>query len=69
MDVVIDDLPLAPGLYSLDIGARSGDWYALDYLPGFAQSDITMGPKTPGTIVRVGAGVRLASDWTWNFKK
>ena len=65
VDVVLNELPLAPGLYNLDIGARSGDWFALDYLSGFAQADIAIGPKTPGTIVRAGAGVRLASDWKW----
>ena len=41
VDVMLDGLPLAPGLYSLDIGARY--------------------------ITRQGAGVRLVSDWKWNF--
>jgi lipopolysaccharide transport system ATP-binding protein len=64
-DVTIGELPLAPGLYSLDIGARSGDNFGLDYLPNFAQTEIEMGLKTPGTIVRSGAGVRLSSNWAW----
>ena len=67
VDLTLADLPLAPGLYSLDIGARSGDSFALDYLPGFTQSEIAMGLKTPGYIARQGAGVRIASDWQWNF--
>jgi lipopolysaccharide transport system ATP-binding protein len=69
VDVNIGELPLAPGLYSLDIGARSGDGFALDYLGGFAQADIVMGLKTPGTIVRTGAGVRLSSAWQWQFSE
>lgn len=68
VDFTIEALPLAPGLYSLDIGARSGDGFALDYLPGFAQLEIAMGLKTPGYIARQGAGVRLPSQWNWNFQ-
>jgi len=67
VDVTITELPLAPGLYTLDVGARSGDSFPLDYLPSFAQVDIAMGPKTPGTIVRTGAGVRLSSECQWDF--
>lgn len=64
-DVQIAELPVAPGIYSLDVGARSGDVFALDYVPAAAQIEITMGMKTPGYIVRQGAGVRLAADWHW----
>jgi hypothetical protein len=67
VDVTVNELPLAPGLYLLDTGARSGDNFPLDYLPGFAQVDLAMGPRTPGTIVRTGAGVRLASECQWEF--
>ncbi len=67
VDLVLADLPLAPGLYSLDIGARSGDSFALDYLPNFTQAEIAMGLKTPGYIARQGAGVRIPSDWQWHF--
>jgi lipopolysaccharide transport system ATP-binding protein len=63
----VPELCLAPGIYSLDIGSRSGDFHALDYLPGFCQMEIAMGLKTPGTIVRSGAGVRLPSEWKWEF--
>jgi hypothetical protein len=66
VDLVFGELPLAPGIYSLDIGARSGDSFGLDFLPGFTQSEITMGLKTPGYIARQGAGVRLTCDWNWN---
>ena len=59
------ELCLAPGIYAIDIGSRSGDNFGLDYLPGFCQMEITMGLKTPGYIARQGAGVRLSSDWRW----
>jgi len=40
----------------------------LNYSPGSRQIEIAMGPKTPGYIVRQGAGVRLASDWLWHVE-
>jgi hypothetical protein len=67
VDLNLNELPLAPGLYNLDVGARSGDSFGLDYLPGFLQIEIAMGLKTPGYIVRQGAGVRLVGDWHWKM--
>jgi lipopolysaccharide transport system ATP-binding protein len=67
VDVTVADLPLAPGLYNLDMGVRSGDAFALDYLPAAAQIEIAMGMKTPGYIATQGAGVRLPSDWRWQL--
>jgi lipopolysaccharide transport system ATP-binding protein len=61
----IPELPLAPGMYSVDFGSRSGDSFTLDYLPGVMQLEIAMGKTTPGHIDRQGAGVRLLSDWRW----
>ena len=68
VDFYLPGLPLAPGLYSVDIGSRSGDSFGLDYLPGFSQMEITMGPKTPGYIVRQDAGVRLPAHWDWKIE-
>jgi lipopolysaccharide transport system ATP-binding protein len=59
------ELPLAPGLYNFSVGCRSGDAFGLDYIPEAGQVEVVMGPKTPGYIAVPGAGVRLASDWTW----
>jgi hypothetical protein len=67
VDVTIDALPLAPDIYGVDIGCRSGDFHGLDYLPACSQIEVIAGPKTPGTIVRKGAGVRIASQWSWAF--
>jgi lipopolysaccharide transport system ATP-binding protein len=64
--LAIDSLPLGPAMYSLDIGCRSGDSHALDYLPAVAQVEVIPGPKTPGSIVRQDAGVRCQSRCTWD---
>lgn len=61
----LDSLPLGPDVYSLDIGCRSGDSHSLDYLPAAAQIEIVAGPRTHGYMMRTNAGVRLASNWTW----
>jgi lipopolysaccharide transport system ATP-binding protein len=66
LDLAIPEICLGPGVYSLDIGARSGDNFALDFLPSFAQMEVAIGKNTPGTIVRQGSGVRMRSDWIWN---
>jgi lipopolysaccharide transport system ATP-binding protein len=63
--LTIDSLPLGPAIYSLDVGCRSGDSHALDYLPAVAQVEIIPGPKTPGSIIRQDAGVRFQSSWFW----
>ena len=65
VDVNVEELPVAPGVYNLDVGARSGDTFPLDYMPGAAQIEVAMGMKTPGYIARQGAGVRLTADWQW----
>jgi len=65
VEVQIESLPLAPGVYSIDVGCRSGDSHALDYLPGATQIEVIPGPDTPGYIVRQNAGVRLQSSWCW----
>ena len=67
VEVAIESLPLAPDIYNVDIGCRSGDFHALDYLPACSQVEVVVGPNTPGTIVRKGAGVRLASEWSWDI--
>jgi lipopolysaccharide transport system ATP-binding protein len=65
VDVHVNELPLAPALYNFSVGCRSGDAFGLDYIPEAGQVEVVMGPKTPGYINVPGAGVRLASDWTW----
>ncbi len=69
VDVSIGSLPLAPDLYNLDVGCRSGDVHALDYIPACTQMEVISGPRTPGYIVQRGAGVRLKSEWRWSFSE
>ena len=49
--IVISELQLQPGTYFLDVGCRSGDNVALDYLPSFGQLEVLPGPGTPTVIV------------------
>ncbi len=59
-------LPLAPNTYTLDMGCRSGDACALDYLPGCAQIEVIPGRSTlPHTVGRA-AGVQLPGEWSWD---
>jgi lipopolysaccharide transport system ATP-binding protein len=69
VDIEIDALPLAPDVYALDIGARSGDLGSLDYIPASAFLDVVSSRNTPGSIVRNSAGVRLGSKWVWKPEK
>ena len=63
IEVEIEELPLAPDIYCLDIGCRSGDFHSLDYIAAGAQIEIMAGPKTPVYISNNNAGVRLPSKW------
>ena len=47
----IPELQLQPGRYFLDVGVRSGDNQAIDYLPAFTQIEVLPGPSTPPVIV------------------
>lgn len=67
VEVAVDSLPLAPDIYAFDIGCRSGDFHALDYIAGVFQIEVIAGPRTPGSIMRKDAGVRLASEWRWSW--
>jgi lipopolysaccharide transport system ATP-binding protein len=69
VDMAIKALPLAPSFYSLDIGCRSGDSHLLDYLPSCSQVEVVSGPTTPGFMAEKEPGVRLASEWSWEFAR
>ena len=61
--VSIKELFLQPGLYSLDIGLRSGNSMAVDYLPSCVQIEVLPGPHTPAFIVNGQSGVRAGAQW------
>jgi lipopolysaccharide transport system ATP-binding protein len=66
VDVTVPSLPLAPDLYLLDVGSRSGDVHVLDSLHACSQVEVIAGPTTPGAIVTKGGGhVRLSSSCRW----
>jgi lipopolysaccharide transport system ATP-binding protein len=69
MELEVDSLPLAPDIYSLDVGCRSGDFHTLDYLPAVIQLEVISGPKTPGCIAQGNGGVRLAGRWARGDQK
>lgn len=59
----LDRLLLQPGLYLIDLGARSGDYNALDYLPGVLRLEVLPGPNTPSTLIRDAGHVRYPGAW------
>jgi lipopolysaccharide transport system ATP-binding protein len=69
VDVEITGLPLQPYAYALDIGCRSGDSYALDYIPSALQLEVFPGPATPTFIAQRFSGVRLETNWVWDLGK
>jgi lipopolysaccharide transport system ATP-binding protein len=66
VDIELDTLPLAPEIYGLDIGCRSGDAHTLEYIAAGALVEVVQGPNTPSFLIRTGdASVRLASKAIW----
>jgi lipopolysaccharide transport system ATP-binding protein len=65
VEATIPELQLQPARYSLDVGARSGNNSALDYLVGCAQIEILPGPATPPLIIRESGGMRIPASWYW----
>ncbi|MBC8164154.1 MAG: ABC transporter ATP-binding protein, partial [Roseiflexaceae bacterium] len=63
--VTLPRLDLQPGFYALDVGARSGNNSALDYMPSCAQIEVLPGPSTPSVIIRDTGGVRAPGQWEW----
>ncbi len=69
VELKIERLPLAPGIYALDVGSRSGNSFPLDYLPTFGLVEIIPGEETPAYLIRPGAGVRLPANCFWCCEK
>jgi homopolymeric O-antigen transport system ATP-binding protein len=67
VEVASPALPVAPGMYALDVGIRSGDRFALDYLPGVSRVEVVAGSSTPSFMMQhPGSGVRIGCDWNWD---
>jgi lipopolysaccharide transport system ATP-binding protein len=69
VDVEIHSLPLAPDIYEIEIGSRSGDFHTLDYLPACFRLEVVAGADTPGYIIAKNSGARLLSHWSWDFAR
>jgi hypothetical protein len=65
VDVAIDSLPLAPRVYGLAVGCRSGGFHSLDYVSEVCQLEVVAGPKMPG--VSYAEGVNLECKHSWNL--
>jgi ABC-type polysaccharide/polyol phosphate transport system ATPase subunit len=68
VDIDVSSLLLAPDIYNLEIGCRSGDSHGLDYVLA-AQLEVVAGPTTPGYIVRKNMGACDVNRWVWNDQK
>jgi len=64
IEMSLDTLPLQPGRYLIDIGARLGTGVPLDYLPGCLQIEVLPGSSTPDAIVQGEGGVRMPAQWS-----
>jgi ABC-type polysaccharide/polyol phosphate transport system ATPase subunit len=65
VDIQIDELPLSPDIYALDVGARCGDFGSSDYIVARTWLDIVPGHCTTEYIIRNAGSVRLGSSWMW----
>ncbi len=66
VDLCIRSLPVGPGLYSLDLGARSGIKCSLASHLGFAQLEVVAGETTPSLYISYpGEGVRMPVVALW----
>ncbi len=67
IELTIPNLPIAPGVYNIDIGIRSGDRAPIDYLSAATQVEIVAGEDTPSNIMQhPNVGVRLSGLWQWS---
>jgi hypothetical protein len=63
---LLNEFHLAPDTYFLDVGARSGDTFGLDYLPQAGLVFVAPGDKTPSSILlrdSVSGGYRPITQW------
>src|SRR5262249_22320023 len=64
IEVEMNSLPLAPDNYILDLGAKSGDSYYLDYICEATQIEIVAGSTTRPYIVGKNLGVCGVCNWS-----
>lgn len=62
----ISQLLLQPGLYGLDVGARSGNSSLVDYVGACAQIEVLPGATTSAVSMRKGRGLGIPAHWLWS---
>ena len=60
----VPELLLQPGIYGIDVGLRSGNSIAVDYLASCVQVEIVAGPQTPPYLNEGATCVRMGGVWT-----
>ncbi len=66
VEITLERFDLQPGRYTLDIGARSGDHFALDYLPSCGVVEVYPSEATPSFLIGSSGGVRIPADFHWH---
>lgn len=64
----LDLMPLPPGRYYIDLGARTGDNHSLCYHPSCAMVEVVPGSATPVFLVRNAHGVFLHPHSSWQVE-
>jgi len=64
--MTLECLHIEPGLYILDVGARSGAAHALEYFPRCMPINVLPGKGTPSSIINRQGGMRLPAESTWD---
>jgi len=62
-ELVIDDLPLNPGMYALEVSCREGTSMNLDYVKAAGCVDVVSSAHTPAHFLGKPPAVRLAGRW------
>jgi lipopolysaccharide transport system ATP-binding protein len=66
IELTIADVPLVPGLYSIDLGIRSGDRATVDYLAAATQVEVVADEDTPSNVMQTAnVGIKMSGDWRW----
>ena len=59
-------LLLGPGTFGIDVGARSGETVALDYLANCGAAEVHPRAGVPAGFAMIGGGVRAEAEWSWS---
>jgi lipopolysaccharide transport system ATP-binding protein len=64
VEASLEQLPLQPATYTIDLGMRSGDFHSVDYLGGAFSLSVIPGKDTPAFLVNSATpGARVPAAW------